>query len=563
MSDHEDLGLEDDAPQPKPAPSATPPDEVRWPEEAATPAPRRARDDQVVQRDSIISRVPPNSPQTEEYILSCCLLDGDDSIVRCKAQHITAAMFYSFANRLIFERIVALHDEHHSLDTSMLAQDLMERKQLEAVGGFPYLTQVTSAVPTTAQLQYFIDKLRELWSLRELIKVATGAVERAYSYQGDLPEFMGRVRQEVDTIASQGVNGNGTSAYSVWQPAAFRAYQPPPNLNLLAGGYVRRRQLTTLIGPPGVGKSRLSLWLGVNHICGRNFLGLATQNSPAKWLFFGNENDPSRQKTDLEWFYKSLTTSEQAQVDTNLFLHVIDQPDDGIITLADPDACAKLHMTLNQVKPDVIVFDPWGNMIEGNENDNEEVRKTLKILLRAVAVNAPDAAIIVIHHARTGKSTAIEAGNNFSGGSLGRGSKALVSSARCELALWPGHSEDSTRLVLTCEKVNNVKKFEPKGLLFENGIYREDSEFDIQAWRDDIEGVRGGKTLTIRDLVEIVRAGHARGSDISSKCELEFGISRRTVTTRLAEACEKGYLARTVPSGSYTLGVNKLPVLGQ
>jgi len=361
------------------------------------------------------------------------------------------------------------------------------------------------------------------------------------------------------TLALNGHAVNGTTAYSVWQPAAFRAYQPPPNLNLLAGGYVRRRQLTTLIGPPGVGKSRLSLWLGVNHICGRPFLGLDTQNAPAKWLFFGNENDPTRQKTDLEWFYKNLLAKEQAAVDENLFLHVIDQPDDGIITLADPDANAKLHATLAQVKPDVIVFDPWGNMIEGNENDNEEVRKTLKLLLRAVAVNSPDAAIIVIHHARTGRATAAEAGNNFSGGSLGRGSKALVSSARCELALWPGHSEDTTRLVLTCEKVNNVRKFEPKGLVFENGIYTEDATFDLQAWRDDIEGVRGGKTLSISDVVEIVRGGVFRTADIATKAVAEFGVSKRTVAVRLGEACTKGYLMRTMPVGSYTLGTTKLP----
>jgi hypothetical protein len=226
--------------------------------------------------------------------------------------------------------------------------------------------------------------------------------------------------------------------------------------------------------------------------------------------------------------------------------------------LADPDACSNLHATLALVKPDVVVFDPWGNMIEGNENDNEEVRRTLKILLRALAINCPDAADLVIHHARTGKSTAIEAGNNFSGGSLGRGSKALVSSARCELALWPGHSEDSSRLVLTCEKVNNVKKFEPKGLIFEHGVYREDPEFSVQAWRDDIEGARGGKTLTIRDVVECVRAGNMKADAIAAKCEEEFGVSRRTVTTRLTEACAKGYLMRTVPSGSYTLGNAKL-----
>jgi hypothetical protein len=348
--------------------------------------------------------------------------------------------------------------------------------------------------------------------------------------------------------------GKETNSYTVWQPAAFREWQAPVNINVMGGGYLRKRQLTTLIGPPGVGKSRLSLWMGVSHICSRRFFGLDMQNGPAKWLYFGNENDPLRQKTDLEWFYRNLTAPEQALVDQNLFLHVIDQPADGIITLADPEAFQRLNATLKKIQPDVVVFDPWGNMIEGNENDNEEVRRTLKALLRAVSANCPDAAILVIHHARTGKSTAIEAGNNYSGGSLGRGSKALVSAARCELALWPGHSEDSSRLVLTCEKVNNVEKFEAKGIIFDNGAYREDPDFSVESWRDDIEGVRGGKTLTIREVVEAVRSGKMRSKDISDALMEEYGVARSTVMLRLKDACEKGYLVKTQPAGSYTLG---------
>ncbi len=346
-----------------------------------------------------------------------------------------------------------------------------------------------------------------------------------------------------------------TKPYTVWQPAQFRAYNPPPNLDLLGTGYVRRRQLTTLIGPPGVGKSRLSLWLACCHIASRKFMQLDCSNGPAKWLFFGNENDPLRQKTDLEFFYKQLVKTEQDAIDANLFLHVLEQPDDGIITLADPDAFAKLLLTLKAVVPDVVVFDPWGNMIEGNENDNEEVRKTLKLLLRAIGQCCPDAAIIVIHHARTGKSTAAEAGNNFSGGSLGRGSKALVSSARCELALWPGHSEDSSRLVLTCEKVNNVKKFEPKGLKFENGIYVEDGDFSLDAWRDDIAGQKStGKTLTIQDLVDAVKSGVHKRKDLIAHCEENFEVGAATVARRLKEATEKEWLQPTQPIGSYTLG---------
>lgn len=499
-------------------------------------------------------RTLPHSIEAEEKLIGSCLIMEDEGQILQKAVDagLNGTSFYSAAAGIIFDQLRQMLSEKKPIEVSVLFAELQGAGKLDGVGGLEYLTKLSDSVPTTAQGGYFIEKVREYSILREIIRTGSMAAEQAYSFSGDIDELVSDFHRKAEQITLQR-RSKGTS-YTVWTPAAFRAYQPPPNLNILGAGYLRRRQLTTLIGPPGVGKSRLSLWMAVCHIANRALLGLDPVNSPAKWLFFGNENDPLRQKTDLDWFYRNLTTDEQAKVDSNLFLHVLEKPDDGIITLADPEAFAKLCSTLKEVQPDVVVFDPWGNMIEGNENDNEEIRRTLKALFRAIGMNCPEAAILVIHHARTGKSTAMEAGNNFSGGSLGRGSKALVSAARCELALWPGHSEDSTRLVLTCEKVNNVKKFEPKGLIFENGIYTEDTSFSVDAWKDDIEGNRSSKTLTVADIIQIIKQGVHKSGEIVAACEKEFGASKATVTRRLAEGIEKQYIVKTQPLGSYTLG---------
>ena len=504
------------------------------------------------------ARTMPHSIEAEEKLIGSCLIMEDEGQILQKAidAGLNGTSFYSAANGIIFDQLRQMVSEKKPIEVSVLYAELQGAGKLEAIGGLDYLTRLSDSVPTTAQGAYFIGKVREYSVLRDIIRTGTLAAEQAYSFTGDVDEFAADFQRRTGNLAIQRAS-KGT-AYTVWTPAAFRAYQPPPNLNILGAGYIRRRQLTTLIGPPGVGKSRLSLWMACCHIANRVLLGLDPVNSPAKWLFFGNENDPLRQKTDLDWFYRNMTVEEQQKIDDNLFMHVLEKPDDGIITLADPEAFAKLCSTLKQVQPDVVVFDPWGNMIEGNENDNEEIRRTLKALFRAIGQNCPEAAILVIHHARTGKSTAMEAGNNFSGGSLGRGSKALVSAARCELALWPGHSEDSTKLVLTCEKVNNVKKFEPKGLIFENGIYTEDTTFSVDAWKDDIEGNRSSKTLTIADIIPIVKLGIHKAGEIVAACEKEHGASKATVTRRLGEAVQMGYLVKTQPLGSYTLGPKAL-----
>jgi replicative DNA helicase len=165
------------------------------------PAPRRAD-----APAAILGRTPPHSIEAEEYLLSCCLLDGSDSIARCLEAKLPSAAFYSAANRLIYEKLCELYQKNPPVDVAVLAEELKTSKQLDSIGGFAYLTQISGRIPTTAQAQYFIDKVRELYLLRELIKVATGAVENCYSYQGGLEEFIDKVEQDIFKVTQDRVS---------------------------------------------------------------------------------------------------------------------------------------------------------------------------------------------------------------------------------------------------------------------------------------------------------------------------------------------------------------------
>ena len=154
----------------------------------------------------MVGRMPPHSIEAEEYLLSCCLLDGSDSIARCLEAKLPGAAFYSSANRLIYEKLCELYQKNPPVDVAVLAEELKTSRQLESIGGFAYLTQISGRIPTTAQAQYFIEKVRELYLLRELIKVATGAVENCYSYQGGLEEFIDKVEQDIFRVTQDRVS---------------------------------------------------------------------------------------------------------------------------------------------------------------------------------------------------------------------------------------------------------------------------------------------------------------------------------------------------------------------
>ncbi len=145
---------------------------------------------------ALVGRTLPHSVEAEEYLLSCCLLDGNDSIARCMESKLTPDAFYIPANRLIYEKICDLYQTRPPVDLAVLAEELKTQQLLDTVGGYAYLTQISGRIPTTAQAQYFIDKVRELYLLRQMIRVSTGVVDRCLNYQGGIEEFIDTVERD-------------------------------------------------------------------------------------------------------------------------------------------------------------------------------------------------------------------------------------------------------------------------------------------------------------------------------------------------------------------------------
>lgn len=144
----------------------------------------------------MLGRIPPHSVEAEEYLLSCCLLDGSDTIARCMESKLTAEAFYVHANRTVYEEMCTIYHDRPPVDLAVLAEELKAKGLLEKIGGYAYLTQISSRIPTTAQAQYFIDRVRELHLLRQMIRVSTTVVENCFNYNGGLAEFVDKVEQD-------------------------------------------------------------------------------------------------------------------------------------------------------------------------------------------------------------------------------------------------------------------------------------------------------------------------------------------------------------------------------
>ena len=153
-----------------------------------------------------IGRSLPHSLEAEEYLLSCCLLDGPDVISRCLEARIRPESFYDAKHGIVYERLLDLYNRQVPIDVSIVAEELKTARQLDAIGGYAFLTQVSSRIPTTAQASYFIEKVREQALLREIIRSATGAVEDCYNFSGGIDEFVDQVETKIFSVTQNRVS---------------------------------------------------------------------------------------------------------------------------------------------------------------------------------------------------------------------------------------------------------------------------------------------------------------------------------------------------------------------
>jgi replicative DNA helicase len=148
----------------------------------------------------------PHSVEAEEYLLSCCLIDGAEVVARCLEARVSPESFYVPAHGIIFGKLQDLYSRQVPIDIAVLGEELKTAKQLESIGGYAFLTRVSGSIPTTAQAGYFIERVREQHLLREIIRSATGAVEDCFNFSGGIDEFVDQIEARLFSVTQSRVS---------------------------------------------------------------------------------------------------------------------------------------------------------------------------------------------------------------------------------------------------------------------------------------------------------------------------------------------------------------------
>jgi replicative DNA helicase len=160
-----------------------------------------------------VDRLPPHSNEMERGVLGCILLSPNDCMGECieKLKDNGREVFYDLRHQTIYEAVAGMFDTREPIDVITLQQRLKDRGLLDQIGGIPYLLQLQDAVPSAANLSYYLDSVREKFMLRKMISVCTEVVGRVYDYEGEVETLLDEVERDVLKIAESRVQGTSVT----------------------------------------------------------------------------------------------------------------------------------------------------------------------------------------------------------------------------------------------------------------------------------------------------------------------------------------------------------------
>jgi len=127
-------------------------------------------------------KVPPHSIEAEQSVLGGLMLDNErwDDV----AERVVSEDFYTRQHRHIFTEMHRLQEMGKPIDLITLAESLEQQGQLDIVGGFAYLAELSKNTPSAANISAYADIVRERAVVREMIAVANEIANAGFDPQG-------------------------------------------------------------------------------------------------------------------------------------------------------------------------------------------------------------------------------------------------------------------------------------------------------------------------------------------------------------------------------------------
>lgn len=230
------------------------------------------------------ARTAPQNNEAEQSVLGSILLQPTALIAA--NEFIQANDFYRRGHQLIFQTMIDLNENNEEIDLVTVADRLASNKQLEDVGGTPYLAELSSIVPTAANVEHYAKIVEERALLRRLIQASNEIITETYEESEDISNILDMAEQKILKVSERKNRSGFLKIGDVLRDSMEEIdhlYQNNEEITGLSSGYraldlmtagLHEDELIILAARPGVGKTAFALNVAQN-------IGTATSENVA------------------------------------------------------------------------------------------------------------------------------------------------------------------------------------------------------------------------------------------------------------------------------------------
>ena len=347
--------------------------------------------------------VPPQNLDAEESVLGAMMLSP--GAIGAVSEVLDAGDFYRESHAKIYRGALALYARGEPVDAITLVDELEERGDLEGAGGRERIHELAALVPATANAGHYAKIVREMNTLRGLIRVGSEVARLGWERPGEAADLVDKAEQIIFELSQARVQSEFshieallkdsferiTQLYEAGEdltgvPSGFR------DIDRLTGGF-QPGNLIIVAARPSMGKSALGLGIAAN-------LGVRSQTPVALFTLEMSKSEVTQRLMCSEAKVESnrLRTGKLAADDWPRLTAACDKlakapiyvDDTGSITMMEIRAKAR-RLKTQQPNLGLIIVDYLQLMTSGTSAENRvqevsQISRALKVLARDLEV---------------------------------------------------------------------------------------------------------------------------------------------------------------------------------
>ena len=348
-------------------------------------------------------RVMPQNTEAEMSVLGVAFLNP--TAMESIMENMSEDMFFVDANKRVFQALSELYKNRTPIDITTVKNELDKQKNLNAIGGVEYLSEIVDSVATSANLNYYMEIVKEKATRRKLIDTATSIITDAYNETNGLTQIL-------DTSESKLLNVVRTRKTSEFKPITEALREAHENLERLSKnksaitglptGFIDLDKATSglhegemiiIAARPGMGKTAFALNLAVNAAMSTDKavaifnLEMSAEQLVNRMISAVGQIEGDKLKTgmlnDNDW--KRYTEAMSELSGTNIYIE-----DDASVTAPEIKAkCRRLASSpkgLALVVIDYLQLVTTGGRVESRQVEVSEISRAFKTMAMELKV---------------------------------------------------------------------------------------------------------------------------------------------------------------------------------